>query len=173
MLRTGRTGVRFFFPQNLQRFAEAHPASYSCDTRDLSSAVNRPEREGNHLPTSSVQIKNEWSYTSSSPIHLHNQDKDKLRIQAALILVWIVLTGETLVRCSVNVERWQSLFEKLRSNLWLFSPQCACADLLVWQHEWNTSVASFSSNVVPGGVITRCSGVTGKFRQNLAIRLLP
>jgi hypothetical protein len=33
----------------------------------LSPEVKRPGREGHHLPPSSVEVKNAWSYTSSPP----------------------------------------------------------------------------------------------------------
>jgi hypothetical protein len=37
----------------------------------LSLRVKRPGREANHSPPSSAEVKNAWSYTSTSPISLH------------------------------------------------------------------------------------------------------
>jgi hypothetical protein len=37
----------------------------------LSLRVNQPGREADHLPPSSAEVKNGWSYTSTSPIRLH------------------------------------------------------------------------------------------------------
>jgi hypothetical protein len=37
----------------------------------LSLGVMRPGREDDHSPPSSAEVKNAWSYTSTSPIHLH------------------------------------------------------------------------------------------------------
>ena len=37
--------------------------------------VKRPGRETDHLPTSSSEVKNEWSYTSTPPICLHGVDR--------------------------------------------------------------------------------------------------
>jgi hypothetical protein len=37
----------------------------------LSLSVKRPGREADHSPSSSVEAKNAWSYTSTPPIHLH------------------------------------------------------------------------------------------------------
>jgi hypothetical protein len=37
----------------------------------LSLGVNRPEREVDHSPPSSADVKNAWSYTSTLPIRLH------------------------------------------------------------------------------------------------------
>jgi len=47
--------------------------------------VKQQWQETDHSSAFRTGVENEWSYTSSSPIHLHNRDKDKLRIQAALI----------------------------------------------------------------------------------------
>jgi hypothetical protein len=38
--------------------------------------VKRPGHDAHHSPSSSVQVKNEWSYTSSSPICFHVVDRD-------------------------------------------------------------------------------------------------
>jgi hypothetical protein len=40
-------------------------------TRALSLEVKRPGHEAHHSPPSSVEVKNEWSYTSTPPIRLH------------------------------------------------------------------------------------------------------
>jgi hypothetical protein len=37
----------------------------------LSVGVKRPGREADHSPPSSVEVKNEWSYTSTPPVCLH------------------------------------------------------------------------------------------------------
>jgi hypothetical protein len=37
----------------------------------LSLGVKRPGREADHLPPSSAEVKNAWSYTSTPPIRLH------------------------------------------------------------------------------------------------------
>jgi hypothetical protein len=42
-----------------------------CVPGVLSLRVKRPVREADHSPPSSVEVKNEWSYTSTLPIHLH------------------------------------------------------------------------------------------------------
>jgi hypothetical protein len=39
---------------------------------DLSPGVKRPGREADHIPLSSTEVKNTWSYTSTPPIRLHN-----------------------------------------------------------------------------------------------------
>jgi hypothetical protein len=42
----------------------AHPSSYPMGTTDISLGIKRPEREADHSPPSSAEVKNAWSYTS-------------------------------------------------------------------------------------------------------------
>jgi hypothetical protein len=49
----------------------AHPAFYPVSTRALSPGVKRQERETDHLPPPSTEIKNGWSCTSTLPMHIH------------------------------------------------------------------------------------------------------
>jgi len=37
----------------------------------MGTAGKAPVREANHSPPRSVEVKNEWSYTSIPPIRLH------------------------------------------------------------------------------------------------------
>jgi hypothetical protein len=37
----------------------------------LSMGVKWPEREADHSPPSSAEVRNEWSYTSIPPVRLH------------------------------------------------------------------------------------------------------
>jgi hypothetical protein len=74
-LRNGWLGVRvparagnFSFHHRVQNGSGAHPSSYAMGTRGL---FKRPGREADHLPPSSSEIRNVWSYTSISPIRLH------------------------------------------------------------------------------------------------------
>ena len=41
----------------------------------ISPGVKRPGRDVNHLPPSTAEVKNEWSYTSAPPICLHGVDE--------------------------------------------------------------------------------------------------
>jgi hypothetical protein len=46
----------------------AHPASYPMDTGGaLFLGIKRPERETDHSPSASVEIRNTWVYTSTLP----------------------------------------------------------------------------------------------------------
>jgi hypothetical protein len=37
----------------------------------LSLGIKRPLREADHSPPSSAEVKNAWSYTSTTPVRLH------------------------------------------------------------------------------------------------------
>jgi hypothetical protein len=45
----------------------AHPASYPMGTGGSFLGVKLPERDSNHSPPYSAEIKNAWSYTSIAP----------------------------------------------------------------------------------------------------------
>jgi hypothetical protein len=46
----------------------SHPASYRMGRGD---GIKRQEREADHSPLSSAEVKDAWSYTFTSPIRLH------------------------------------------------------------------------------------------------------
>jgi len=52
---------------SVQTGSGAHPPSYPMDTGTLSPGVKRPGLEADHLPPSSAEVKNRWSYTSTPP----------------------------------------------------------------------------------------------------------
>jgi hypothetical protein len=52
--------------QHLQTGSGAHPISYPIGTGVLSLGIKRPCR-ADHSSPSSAEIKNAWSYTSTSP----------------------------------------------------------------------------------------------------------
>jgi len=65
----GRPGFDFwqgqgFFSHHVQTGSGAHPASYTMETS--SQGVKWPVREADHSPSTSVEIKNVWRYSSSS-----------------------------------------------------------------------------------------------------------
>jgi len=55
------------FHHRVQTGSGAHPA-YLMGTRGSFLGINQPGREADH----SLSSKNVWSYTSTTPIHLHN-----------------------------------------------------------------------------------------------------
>ena len=70
-------GKRFFSsPKRPDRFWG--PPSLLFNNSFL--AVKQPGHEVNHLPPSSVMVKNVWCYNSTSSIYLHGVDKGTLRL---------------------------------------------------------------------------------------------
>jgi len=65
--------VRGFFTlhHHVQTGSGAHPPSYPVDTGVHSPGVKWPQHESDHLPASSAEAKNVWSYTSTPMICLH------------------------------------------------------------------------------------------------------
>jgi len=55
----------------VQNGSRAHQTSYPTGIRALSLSIKRSGREAGHLPPSSADVKNAWSYTSTPPIRLH------------------------------------------------------------------------------------------------------
>jgi len=49
--------------------------------------IKRPGREVNHSTQSKAKVKNEWSYTSTSFIHLQGVDRDNF-MQAYILISW-------------------------------------------------------------------------------------
>jgi len=41
--------------------------------------VKRPERKVNHSPPSTIEVKNEWSSTSSLPISIHVVERENFK----------------------------------------------------------------------------------------------
>jgi hypothetical protein len=56
----------FSLLQNVQNGSGAHPASCSVGAVVISLGIKRLGREVDHLFPSSDEVKNEWSYTSTS-----------------------------------------------------------------------------------------------------------
>jgi hypothetical protein len=52
--------------------------------------VQPPEREVNHTPPSTVEVKNEWSCTSTPPICLHGVDRENFIFCLYLVLYFAI-----------------------------------------------------------------------------------
>jgi hypothetical protein len=55
----------FSLHHRVQNGSGAHPDSYPMGIGSPSLEVKRPEREADHSPPSSAEVKNAWSYTST------------------------------------------------------------------------------------------------------------
>lgn len=82
MLRAGRSGVRILagttdlsLLQNAQTGPGPHPASYPVCTGVCFFGVEQAVFQVDHLPLSFADVKNEWRYTSTGPICLHDEHK--------------------------------------------------------------------------------------------------
>jgi hypothetical protein len=71
-------GARAYsFLQNDQTGSGTPLASHSMDMAVLFRGVKRPGSDANHLPPPCVDVDNEWSYSSASPVCLHAVDSQK------------------------------------------------------------------------------------------------
>jgi len=71
---------------------EAHPALYSMRIGVLSPGAKRPGREADTLLLSSVEVKNEGSYTSASSIRLRGVDGDIFTFTSILNFQFVLWT---------------------------------------------------------------------------------
>jgi hypothetical protein len=55
-----------------------HPASWFDGYWDSFPRIKRPERDIDHLPPSTADVKIEWSYASTPPICLHGVKRDSI-----------------------------------------------------------------------------------------------
>jgi hypothetical protein len=61
----------FSLRHRFQTGSGVHPASYPMGTGDSSQEVKRSGREANHSLPSNAEVKNAWSYSSTTPIYRH------------------------------------------------------------------------------------------------------
>jgi hypothetical protein len=60
-----RQGVEFCFHNRVQIGSGAKPASHRTGAGDTFPRTKRPERESDHSPPSSAEVRNAWSYSST------------------------------------------------------------------------------------------------------------
>jgi hypothetical protein len=63
-------GKRFSLHQNIQTGSGAYPATYAVGTKFFFPVPKPPRHELYHSLPPSAEVKNEWSYTSPSPIYI-------------------------------------------------------------------------------------------------------
>ena len=83
-LKSGWYGVRipasaryFSLLQVIQTERGAHSASCTTGTTFFVPEIKRSSRDAAHSSPSSIEVKNEWSCTSTAPIRFHGVDRDK------------------------------------------------------------------------------------------------
>jgi len=79
--------VALSFHHRVQKGYGAHPASYLMGTGVLIPAVKQPEREADHSPTSSANVRNSWGYTSNSQyvLTVWCLTKQEIRLHGAVL----------------------------------------------------------------------------------------
>jgi len=75
----------------------AKTVSYPMGTGGFSPGVKRPGREADHSPQYNAEVKNAWSYTSTSPI---------VFIALCLVKQWILLQGVVLNLTIILPFKW-------------------------------------------------------------------
>lgn len=92
-----------------------HTASHSMGTRDSSVAVNRPERDVNHLSLSRAEGQNEWSYTyvRLQCINRENYASALCKLhqaEAAIAMFFFPLLPKALLFCASCCQRnfWEA-----------------------------------------------------------------
>jgi hypothetical protein len=86
----------FFFQQNVQTGSESHPAFYSTGTGVFFPLeIKRQGCEFDHSPPSSIEVKNEWSYTFTPRLCLHGLYRDGITFPN-LCCVWNCLACGSL-----------------------------------------------------------------------------
>ena len=77
-------GSRLFSPlQNVENCSRVHAALVLC-VPTFFLWVNRPWHEANHSLPSRAEIKNEWSYTSTPPVCLHELTEENCTFTCTL-----------------------------------------------------------------------------------------
>jgi hypothetical protein len=71
ILVRGIDEISFFLHHRVQTGSGVNPASCVMGSGDLTPGIKRLGRAADHSPTSSVEIKNAWSYASTPPVCLH------------------------------------------------------------------------------------------------------
>lgn len=56
---------------SVQTSSRPNPASYPVDTGGLFPSIKKPDREANHSPAFSAEVRSSWKYTYTSPLRLH------------------------------------------------------------------------------------------------------
>ena len=89
-------GKRFFSSSKYPHRLWGPPSLLLNGYRGFLLWVNQSQREVNHSPPSSPQVKNEWNYTSTSPMCIHVTHRESFSAFT-----------KTVTMCAV--ERWEAL----------------------------------------------------------------
>jgi hypothetical protein len=87
-----------------------------CTAGALSPGVKRLEREADHSPPSSAEVKKAWSYTSTPPIRLHG-----------VVLTFTFTRSSSSDRSVAKSLFWVSVVSHPANMIWLFLRSRGCA----------------------------------------------
>jgi hypothetical protein len=71
--------------QVVQTCSGAHPASCSLGTGVLFIGINQSWHEADHSPPSSSEVKNEWSYTGTSPLCIYGIHRENFTFHKGIV----------------------------------------------------------------------------------------
>jgi hypothetical protein len=95
----------------VQTVCRAHPASSAVGTGGYFPRVKRPGRDVGYCPLSSLEVKNEWIYTSAAAVCLHGVGRDNfipsLRLYKCDLSFWLGV-GE-VSKCDIFCRKCQIL----------------------------------------------------------------
>jgi len=83
--------MRFLLLQNIHTDSESHPASLVIGYQASFPRVKRPGHEVDHSSPSSAEVKHEWNYTYSLPIHHRGVDKENFTCVVVTIIIIIIV----------------------------------------------------------------------------------
>ena len=95
-----------------------------------STGVNRTGREAVHLPSSSAEVKNEWSYNCTPPIRLHGTDRD------------IFIRHTWRAKCVWHAHKSSSENAGCRKHCVFYVPVNVTLILLTWRIWWASNNAN-------------------------------
>jgi hypothetical protein len=80
----------FFIFKNVQTVSEAKPAGYLMGIRARFWGSSGQGGRVHHTSPSSSEVKNEWSYTSTSPVSLLDADNESFTISCSSPTTYII-----------------------------------------------------------------------------------
>ena len=86
-LSTGQSGAYFSLLQNMQTYPTAHPSACSTGNRHAFYGVKWLQYESVHSPSTSNEVREEWSYTSTLPTRLPGEHRNNCTSLYYYILV--------------------------------------------------------------------------------------
>jgi len=87
------TGVKTFL---VQLSSQSHPASHKKSTGFFFPRVKRPGGKVDNPPPLSVDVKHEWSFTSTPPIRLHGFSRDKFTFSFTGLSHYLTISQDTV-----------------------------------------------------------------------------